>query len=156
MSTPIWKYQLTPQRINELFMTNMIQLLGIECVEVGNDYLVAKMPVDQRTRQSAGLLHGGANVALAETIGSLAANLCLDQDVNYAVGLEINANHIRTKHEGYVLGTAKPIHLGRMTQIWEIKITDESGNLMCLSRHTVAVLPQVAARHMKFELPKLD
>lgn len=156
MSTPIWKYQLTPQRINTLFMTNMIAHLGIECVEVGPDYLVAKMPVDKRTRQSAGLLHGGANVALAETIGSLAANLCLDQDVNYAVGLEINANHIRTKHEGFVFGTARPIHLGRMTQIWEIKITDETGNLMCLSRHTVAVLPQTSAQHMKFELPKLD
>ena len=140
MSTIIWKYQLTPQRVNELFMTNMIQLLGIECVEVGNDYLVAKMPVDQRTRQSAGLLHGGANVALAETIGSLAANLCLDQDVNYEVGLEINAKHIKQVMSGWVTGIAEPIHLGRSTQIWGIKIYDEAQRLICISRITLAIL----------------
>ena len=113
------------------------------------------MPVDSRTKQSAGLLHGGANVVLAESIGSLAANFCVDQDKFYAVGLEINANHIRTKHDGYVVGIARPIHLGSSTQIWEIRIEDENGKLHCIVRHTVAVLPKSAAHKMNFNLPKI-
>ncbi|MEY2828322.1 MAG: hypothetical protein RIQ33_180 [Bacteroidota bacterium] len=152
----IWKYKFDATTITQLFMTdNMIGLLGIECIEVGNDYLKAKMPVDYRTKQSAGLLHGGANVTLAESIGSLAANFCVDQDNYYAVGLEINANHIRTKHDGWVYGIAKPIHIGQSTQIWEIKIVDDADKLLCIVRHTVAVLPKSAAHKMHFSLPKM-
>ncbi len=153
----IWKYKFDSETVNLLFFKdNMIGLLGIKCVEVGNDFLKASMPVDERTKQSAGLLHGGANVTLAESIGSIAANLCVDQDKYYAVGLEINANHIRTKHEGFVIGIAKPIHIGQMTQIWEIKIEDETGKLLCMVRHTVAVLPKSAAQKMHFNLPKTN
>jgi 1,4-dihydroxy-2-naphthoyl-CoA hydrolase len=152
----IWKYKFDAELVTNLFMKdNMIGFIGIECCEVGDDYLKGKMPVDNRTKQSAGLLHGGANVVLAESIGSLAANLCVDQEKFYAVGLEINANHIRTKHDGWVYGTAKPIHIGQSTQIWEIKITDENEKLMCIVRHTVAVLPKSAAHKMHFNLPKL-
>ena len=153
----IWKYKFNAQNVNELFIKgNMIGFIGIECIEVGNDFLKGKMPVDHRTKQSAGLLHGGANVTMAESLGSLAANLCIDNDKFYAVGLEINANHIRTKHDGFVIGIAKPIHLGQMTQIWEIKIEDETGKLLCIVRHTVAVLPKSAAQKMHFNLPKLE
>ncbi|MEY4874894.1 MAG: hypothetical protein RL708_43 [Bacteroidota bacterium] len=152
----IWKYKIDAATITHQFMKdNMIGLLGIECIEVGDDYLKAKMPVDDRTKQSAGLLHGGANVTLAESIGSLAANFCVNQDSFYAVGLEINANHIRTKHDGWVYGTARPIHIGQSTQIWEIKIVDENDKLMCIVRHTVAVLPKSAAHKMHFDLPKM-
>jgi 1,4-dihydroxy-2-naphthoyl-CoA hydrolase len=154
MNSSIWKYELDPATITQLYMTNnMIGLLGIQCVEIGPDFIKATMPVDERTKQSAGLLHGGANVTLAESIGSLAANFCVNQQTNYAVGLEINANHIRTKHSGIVTGIAKPIHLGRMTQIWEIKIQDELANLLCIVRHTVAVLPKSEADKMHFNLP---
>ncbi len=148
----IWKYELEPGEITRLYMTdNMIGLLGIVCTEIGPDYIKATMPVDDRTKQSAGLLHGGANVTLAESIGSLAANFCVDQSTHYAVGLEINANHIRAKHQGEVTGTARPIHLGRMTQIWEIKICDEQDQLLCIVRHTVAVLPKSEADKMHFK-----
>ncbi|MFM2225533.1 MAG: hypothetical protein RJA07_1735 [Bacteroidota bacterium] len=152
----IWKYKFDADTITHQFMKdNMIGLLGIECIDVGDNYLKAKMPVDHRTRQSAGLLHGGANVTLAESIGSLAANFCVDQDSFYAVGLEINANHIRTKHDGWVYATALPIHIGQSTQIWEIKITDENDKLMCIVRHTVAVLPKSVAHKMHFNLPRI-
>ncbi len=153
----IWKYKFDEKTVNDLFIKgNMIGFLGIECIEVGNDFLKAKMPVDHRTKQSAGLLHGGANVTLAESIGSLAANFCVDQNNFYAVGLEINANHIRSKSDGFVFGIAKPIHLGQSTQIWEIKIVDETEKLLCIVRHTVAVLPKSAAHKMNFNLPKIN
>ncbi len=152
----IWKYKFDENIINKQFIKgNMIGYIGIECIEVGGDFLKAKMPVDHRTKQSAGILHGGANVTLAESIGSLAANLCIDQNEFYAVGLEINANHIRAKHDGFVIGIAKPIHLGQLTQIWEIRIEDEIGKLLCIVRHTVAVLPKSNAEKMHFDLPKI-
>nr|WP_282457051.1 hotdog fold thioesterase [Chitinophaga sedimenti] len=114
--------------------------LGMEFTEIGPDYLRAMMPVDHRTVQPYGLLHGGASAALAETVGSVAAALVLNPEKQLAVGLEINANHIRGVREGYVHAIAKPLHLGGSTHVWEIKITDDHHKLVCVSRLTVAVL----------------
>lgn len=118
----------------------MVNHLGIEFTAIGEDYLEASMPVDHRTKQPMGLLHGGANVALAETLGSLAASLTLDQSKQACVGLEINANHIKAVKQGKVKGVAKPVHIGKTTQIWEIKIYNEAGQLCCISRITLAIL----------------
>ena len=115
--------------------------IGIEFVEMGDDFLIAKMPVDERTKQPFGLLHGGASVVLAETLGSIASFLCLENPrKDKAVGLEVNANHLRSVSEGWVYGKVTPIHVGRRTHIWDIKITDESGKLVCVSRLTVAIV----------------
>jgi 1,4-dihydroxy-2-naphthoyl-CoA hydrolase len=127
------------QRLNAGAGGTLTATLGIEITELGDDYLRGRMPVDERTRQPFGLLHGGASVALAETLGSLAANLCLD--AGRAVGLEINANHLRAVTEGWVTGTARPLHLGRSTQVWEIRIEDGAGRPSCVSRLTMAVVP---------------
>jgi 1,4-dihydroxy-2-naphthoyl-CoA hydrolase len=116
--------------------------LGIEFTEAGADFLRGRMPVDQRTKQPFGLLHGGASVALAETLGSAAGNHCLDGNQSVAVGLEISANHLRAVTSGWVIGTARPIHLGRTTQVWDIRIEDESGRMTCISRLTLAVVPK--------------
>ena len=118
----------------------VIAHLGIEVIEAGDDYLTARMPVDQRTRQPAGVLHGGASVVLAETLASWAATFCVDKSTHHCVGLELNANHVRPVAEGFVTGTARPIHLGRKTQIWEVRITDQRDKLVCVSRVTMAVL----------------
>ena len=112
--------------------------------EIGEDHVRGTMPVDARTRQPFGLLHGGASVALAESLGSLAANLVLDGDAFMAVGLEINANHIRSVRSGFVTGVARPIHLGSSTQVWDIRITDEQDRLTCICRLTMAVLKRAA------------
>jgi len=117
--------------------------LGIVFTEIGDDYLKATMPVDERTKQPFGLLHGGASVSLAETLGSTAAYLCVDPAKSNVVGLEINANHIRGVREGVVTGIARPIHIGRATQLWEIRITDQQDKLVCISRITLAVLARV-------------
>ncbi len=114
--------------------------LGIEFCEIGPDFLKAKMPVDHRTRQPYGLLHGGASVALAETLGSVASALVVDHTRYMCVGLEINANHIRSVREGFVTGTCTPVHLGRSTHVWDIRLHDERGKLTCISRLTVAIL----------------
>ncbi|MCS7005605.1 MAG: hotdog fold thioesterase [Cytophagales bacterium] len=120
---------------------NMTRHLGIEFMGVGPDYISARMPVDSRTTQPMGILHGGASVVLAESLGSIGANLCVDESKYYCVGLEINANHIRPVTQGnWVLGTAKPLHIGKTTQVWEIRITDENHKLVCISRLTVAVI----------------
>ena len=121
---------------------NLGDTLGIELTEVTRDRVVATMPVDERTRQPFGILHGGASVALAETVASIAATLNADLDRFYVVGLEINANHIRAKRDGVVTGTATPVHLGRSTQVWEVRIVDEEQRLVCLSRCTLAVVPR--------------
>jgi len=110
--------------------------------EIGEDFVRGTMPVDARTKQPFGLLHGGASVALAESLGSLAANLVLDSSTEMAVGLDINANHVRAATSGRVTGTARPLHLGRSTQVWEIRIEDESARLVCISRLTMAVVPR--------------
>ena len=113
--------------------------LGIVFTELGEDYLRGTMPVDQRTKQPYGLLHGGSSVLLAETLGSMAANLCIDPAEGQAVGLEINANHLRAMTEGTVTGTARPVHVGRSTQVWDIRIEDEQGRAVCVSRLTLAM-----------------
>lgn len=118
----------------------MVSAVGIEFLEIGEDFIKACMPVDERTIQPAGILHGGASVALAETLGSTAANLCIEPGKKICVGLEINANHIRSKRSGMVTGIARPLHIGGTTQIWEIRIQDEQERLVCISRLTMAVL----------------
>ncbi len=118
----------------------MVKHLGISLTEIGDDYLRATMPVDERTVQPFGLLHGGASVVLAETIGSIGANLAIDSSRQYCVGLEINANHLRSVREGSVTGTGKPLHMGRATQVWQIEIHDQAERLICVSRITLAVL----------------
>ena len=115
--------------------------IGIEFVEIGDDWLKARMPVDRRTHQPFGRLHGGASVALAETVGSIAGSLTVDPTVSVVVGMEINANHIRPAKDGFVYGTAKAEALGRTTQVWTIRVTDEQDKLVCLSRITLAVIP---------------
>ena len=132
-------------KLNLLSRENMGTHIGIEWLETGDDFVKARMPVDDRTRQPYGLLHGGASCVLAETIGSIASAMVIDHDSFYCVGLEINANHIRGVSEGYVTGTAKPLHLGRTTHVWDIRITDERERLVCVSRLTVAVLPSPGA-----------
>ncbi len=130
----------TIESLQALISQSIEKQLGIEFTEVGTDYLCARMPVDHRTKQPFGLLHGGASVVLAETLGSAAANSCIDNTQQHCVGLEINANHIRSVSEGYVYGRATAIHLGKTTQIWEIRITNEEGKLVCISRLTMAIL----------------
>ncbi len=119
----------------------MIEHLGIVIIEAGDDWLRGTMPVDARTRQPYGLLHGGASVALAETLGSMAGNLCVDSAKEMVVGLEINANHLRAARDGIVTGTARALHVGRSTQVWEIRIENEAGKPVCISRLTLAVVP---------------
>lgn len=118
----------------------MVAHLGIELIDIGEDHLTAKMPVDHRTHQPLGLLHGGASVALAETLGSLAASFCVDLKTQYCVGLEINANHVKGVRSGHVIGTTRPLHIGKRTHIWEIRITNEQNELVCVSRLTIAVI----------------
>lgn len=114
--------------------------LGIEFIELGEDYLKGRMPVDARTHQPHGILHGGASVALAETLGSVAAGLVVDPDKYRVVGQEINANHVRAITEGHVIGTARPVHIGKRSHVWEIRIVDEQERLICISRLTIAVI----------------
>ncbi|WP_081658754.1 hotdog fold thioesterase [Terrimonas ferruginea] len=131
--------ELTTAKLSPLGQHTMGEHLGIEWTEVGADYLQARMPVDDRTRQPYGLLHGGASCVLAETIGSVASAMIVDHEKFYCVGMEINANHLRSARDGYVTGTARPLHLGGTTHVWDIRITNEAGELVCVSRLTVAV-----------------
>jgi 1,4-dihydroxy-2-naphthoyl-CoA hydrolase len=135
----IFKESATVEALNKWLQNTLPQQLGIEFTVIGDEYLEARMPVDHRTKQPLGLLHGGASVALAETLGSVAATLCVD-DTRFCVGLEINANHIKAVRDGFVTGTTRPIHIGKQTQVWEIRITNESGEVVCISRITMAVL----------------
>ena len=137
----IWKQPIDLDRINGWSHGTMMETLGIHFTGIGDDWLRGTMPVDHRTRQPFGLLHGGASVVLAETLGSTASLLTLDLETQVAVGLDINANHVRGVREGVVTGTAKAVHLGRTTQVWEIRIEEETGKLVCLSRLTMAVIP---------------
>lgn len=131
---------VTLEKLNALSANTMVAFLGIEYTRVGDDFLEARMPVDHRTHQPLGLLHGGASVTLAETLGSVAATCCVNTAVQYCVGLEINANHIKSVREGFVIGTARPVHIGKKTQVWEIRIVTEQQELVCVSRITLAVL----------------
>jgi 1,4-dihydroxy-2-naphthoyl-CoA hydrolase len=135
----IWTSPPKISILNALCNNTAVKQLGIQFTEVGDDYMKATMPVDHRTHQPLGLLHGGASVLLAETIGSMAANQCVDHATQYCVGLEINANHIRSVRNGLVTGTARPLHLGKSTHVWEIRIEDERGRPVCISRLTMAV-----------------
>lgn len=140
----IFKQSTTPETLNEWSVNTLAEQLGIEFTAIGEDYLEAKMPVDRRTKQPLGLLHGGASVALAETMGSVAAMLCVDPATHFCVGLEINANHLKGAREGFVKGITKPIHVGRKTQVWEIRISNEREELVCISRITLAVLEKTS------------
>lgn len=131
---------LTVEKLAPLGQSTMGGHLGMEFLEIGENFMKMRMPVDDRTRQPYGLLHGGASAALAETIGSVASACVIDQSQFYCVGLEINANHVRGVKDGYVYGTATPLHLGATTHVWDIKIVDEREKLVCVSRLTVAVL----------------
>ena len=136
----IWNKPTNLVALNSRSANTLNAALGIEITEIGEDFLRGRMPVDGRTVQPFGLLHGGANVALAETLGSLAGWLTLAPDGGRTVGLEINANHLRGVREGHVTGTARPLHLGRSTQVWEIRIVDDADKLSCISRITLAVV----------------
>jgi 1,4-dihydroxy-2-naphthoyl-CoA hydrolase len=140
-SASVFRREATLEALNALSRGNAISTLGIEFTELGADFIRATMPVDGRTRQPYGLLHGGASVLLAETLGSSAGNLCVGEDA-LCVGLEINANHLRAVREGMVTGTARPLHIGRGTQVWEVRIEDAQGRLACVSRITLAVVPR--------------
>lgn len=140
----IFKWQPSLEALAQSTARNMGQHIGIKIIEIGPDFLRGTMPVDERTRQPWGRLHGGANVALAEELGSMAANMCLDINTEFAVGLEINANHLRGVTEGTVTGTARPLHIGRATQVWEIRIEDGQGRLACVSRLTMSVIKKPA------------
>ena len=137
----IWKHTTDLGRINEWSRGSLVEHLGMRITEIGDDYLRGTMPVDARTKQPFGLLHGGASVALAETLGSTAGNLFIET-AEMAVGLDINANHLRAATSGIVTGTARPLHIGRTTQVWEIRIEDERTRLVCISRLTLAVVPR--------------
>ena len=128
--------------INQASEGSMNGWLGIEFIDCGDDWIKARMPVNERTRQPFQRLHGGASVALAETIGSVAAGQCVDPERFVGVGMEINANHLRPAYAGWVYATARPEALGRTTQVWSIRIEDEAGKLVCISRFTVAVIAQ--------------
>jgi 1,4-dihydroxy-2-naphthoyl-CoA hydrolase len=127
------------EQLNSASRNTLAEALGIEITEIGSDYLRGRMPVDRRTHQPYGLLHGGASVALAETLGSLGGALAVGGGAQ-VVGVEINANHMRGKRDGFVTGTARPLHLGRTTQVWEIRIEDDTQALVCISRLTLAVV----------------
>jgi 1,4-dihydroxy-2-naphthoyl-CoA hydrolase len=136
----IFRKDITLEAINNLSRNTMAEQIGIEFTVIGDDFLEATMPVDSRTQQPFGLLHGGASVALAETLGSVAATCCVDPEKQFCVGLEINANHLKGARTGKVKGTTKPIHIGKKTQVWEIRIVNQQEELVCISRITMAVL----------------
>jgi 1,4-dihydroxy-2-naphthoyl-CoA hydrolase len=136
----IFRKDITLEDLNKLSVNTMGEQIGIKFTGIGDDFLEATMPVDKRTHQPFGLLHGGASVALAETLGSMAAACCLDLTKQFCVGLDINANHVRGVKEGFVTGITKPVHIGKKTQVWEIRITNQQNELVCISRITMAVL----------------
>ena len=135
----IWKSQPNLEEINRIGARCAVGHLGIEVTEVGTDFLKGTMPVDHRTTQPFGLLHGGASAMLAETLASIAANHCVDAG-HFCVGMEINCNHVRSIREGEVIGTAAPLHLGRSSQVWDIRIEDPQGRLAAISRMTISVI----------------
>ena len=136
----IWQVEMNLSALNARSTNTMASYLGIEFIEIGDNFLVAKMPIDERTKQPIGIMHGGASCVLAETVGSTAANCCVDLTKSYCVGLDINTNHIRSIREGFVIGTAKPYHLGRSTQVWGIEVVNENKQLISVNRLTMTVL----------------
>lgn len=138
----IWIRNYTVEELNNRPKNHLGSLLEIEFTSIGDDFLEAKMPVNENTRQPYGILHGGASVVLAETLGSVASNMCLDEDRFMGVGLEVNANHLRPVSFGFVTGTCKPLHIGAKTHVWEIRMTNDKGKMNCISRLTVAIVPK--------------
>lgn len=136
---PLWQTPTSPEELNQVFIGTLCAHVGIKVTEVGDDFISATMPVDERTCQHTGILHGGGSVVLAETLGGVAANLCCKPGY-LALGLDINANHLRAGIPPYVSATARPLHVGNTTSVWEIKITDIEGRLTCISRLTMAVI----------------
>ena len=136
----IWFREYSLDEIGALQRGNMGGHIGIEILRIGPDHLDARMPVDERTMQPDGILHGGASVALAETLGSIGGSMVVDRERYLVVGQEINANHLRAVRGGHVLGSARPIHLGRRSQVWAIEISDDQKRLICVSRLTLAVI----------------
>jgi 1,4-dihydroxy-2-naphthoyl-CoA hydrolase len=136
----IWQTDVSVEKLNERSVNTMAAYLGIEFTMIGEDFMVARMPVDHRTKQPMGIMHGGASCVLAETVGSTAANCCVNLEESYCVGLDINTNHIHSIQSGYVIGTARPFHLGKSTQVWGIEIKDELGQWVSINRLTMAVL----------------
>ena len=134
----IWKKNIDIKLLNAQSVNTMMEYLDIKFIKVGDNYIVASMPFSNKTRQPFGLLHGGASVTLAESVASIAANLCVDEN-HYAVGLEINANHIKAVKKGIVIATTKPIHVGKNTQVWDIEIKNNNA-ITCYSRFTAAIL----------------
>jgi len=139
----IWKKEFNLEKINQFSKESIVGNIGIEFIEKGDNYIKASMPVDYRTKQPLGILHGGASVVLAETLGSMASYMTLD-DNNYSVGLEVKANHLRSVTKGFVIGKVKPVHLGETTQLWDISIKNENKRLICVSRLTMMVLKTLA------------
>ena len=139
----LWSQSPTPEQLNTYSRDTLGEWIGIEVTEVGDDFIRGRMPVDKRTRQPYGLLHGGASVALAESLGSIAGYCVVAGTGAKVVGIEINANHLRAANDGWVIGTARPLHVGRSTQVWEIRIENEAGALVCVSRLTLAVVAKV-------------
>ena len=136
----IWKSVRTVEELNSGRAGSLVEHLGIEFTEISDDFIRGTMPVDGRTRQPYGLLHGGASVALAETLGSMGATMCVDPEEFQCVGQEINANHVRAARSGRVTGTARPVHLGGRSQVWVIEVVNDAGNLVCTSRLTIAII----------------
>lgn len=135
----IWFREVDIEGVRQIAQVNMTEHLGITVEQIGDDFIRGKMPVDNRTQQSLGMLHGGASVVLAESLGSIASNLVIEFGKYYAVGLEVNANHIRPVSSGHVHAIAKPVHLGRQTHVWTIEITNDDDEVVCISRLTMAV-----------------
>ncbi len=151
----IWKREIDLDRLNKTSQNTLVEHLQIKYSEIGDDYICATMPVSPITHQPLGMLHGGASVVLAETLGSVAANFCVDND-SYCVGLDINANHVRAMRSGHVIGKATPIHLGISTQVWQINITDERDRLVCTSRLTIAVKSHRVSKNKPLEARLAD
>ncbi len=139
----IWFSEFGPEQLNDRPKNHMGAFLDIKFTQVDEDSLTATMPVDERTHQPAGILHGGASVVLAETLGSVASYMCIDPEKHQAVGLEINANHLRPVKSGLVTGICKPLHIGAKTHVWEIKIYNDKGKMNCISRLTVAIIKKI-------------
>jgi 1,4-dihydroxy-2-naphthoyl-CoA hydrolase len=137
--TSLWKQAATVENLTAIHIDTAVARLGIEFLEVGDDFIRARVPVDTRTKQPMGILHGGVSVVLAETLGSCAAH-CASPEGHRAVGLDINANHLRSVSAGWVTGVARPVHVGRTTQVWQIDMTNDKGQLTCVSRITMVIL----------------
>ena len=138
----IWYREYDVQELNGRPTNHLGALIGIEFTEIGEDFLSGRMPVNERTHQPYGILHGGASVVLAETLGSVASSMVIDWDKYIGVGLEVNANHLRPVKSGYVTGICKPLHIGSKTHVWDIKIYNDKGKMNCISRLTVAIIPK--------------